>query len=104
MRRVPVAAGGTARTPDRDVSLGGHTIPAGVPIIASFVGMFNSEANFERPDDFLPERWEASGAEYWAPPGSAEARRRSSSSRDGGGGGGDGVLVEEAWEVRLSLP
>lgn len=65
MRLVPVVAGGTARRSAKELTLRGHRIPAGTTLIVGGIGLHLSSHNWERADEFLPERWEEPGAEYW---------------------------------------
>lgn len=65
MRLVPVVAGGTMRTNPEPLQLGGYTIPAGTSLLYTIYGVHLSERNWERPHEFLPERWTQPDAQFW---------------------------------------
>ncbi|CAK0779841.1 hypothetical protein CVIRNUC_004867 [Coccomyxa viridis] len=66
-RMYPVA-GGTVRAPKKDVMLAGkYIIPARTTVFLPAHAIHNTWRNFEEPDRFLPERWQAPGAEYARP-------------------------------------
>ncbi len=47
----------TARSVVKDLPLSTHTIPAGWEILVPEYVLYRDSAYFERPDEFLPERW-----------------------------------------------
>ena len=70
MRLLPVVAGGTVRRSPVPIQLAGYTIPAGVGLLVPMYGLHHSARNWERPEEFDPDRWRQPGAEYWCvPPG-----------------------------------
>mmetsp|Transcript_8675 Transcript_8675/g.26027 ORF Transcript_8675/g.26027 Transcript_8675/m.26027 type:complete len:414 (-) Transcript_8675:841-2082(-) len=64
MRLMPTAGEGTFRVSDQDVQLGDLTIPAGTFIWAMFLNTFTAPELWDRPDEFLPDRWLDPEAEY----------------------------------------
>ncbi|OAG38665.1 hypothetical protein AYO21_07171 [Fonsecaea monophora] len=58
LRLHPPVASGTQRiTSPEGIQLGDTYIPGGVNIIIPFYTMFRAESCFERPTEFLPDRW-----------------------------------------------
>ncbi|EXJ71388.1 uncharacterized protein A1O5_05195 [Cladophialophora psammophila CBS 110553] len=53
----PVPSGTQRMTPPEGIQLGNTYIPGGVNIIIPFYTMFRAESCFERPTEFLPDRW-----------------------------------------------
>lgn len=64
MRLIPVVTATVRQSPSA-IELGGYEIPANVPIFLLFYGLHNSERNWERPEEYCPDRWLQPGAEYW---------------------------------------
>ncbi|KAL4458668.1 hypothetical protein ABPG75_013533 [Micractinium tetrahymenae] len=59
MRLHPVASTGTLRKADRDILLGGRRLAKGTLLWVPFIAPLTSQHNWERAEDFWPERWEA---------------------------------------------
>ncbi|BDA47645.1 Cytochrome P450 3A28 [Coccomyxa sp. Obi] len=68
MRMLPVLSG-TNRMSDKDIMLGGYLIPRNTMIWCNLNATMSNPAIWENPEVFLPERWEAPGAEYVPLPG-----------------------------------
>ena len=64
-RLVPVVGNGTVRCSPRPIRLGGYDVPANVQLVLLIKGLHTSARNWERPQEFDPERWRQPGAEYW---------------------------------------
>ncbi|KAL4859226.1 Acyl-coenzyme A oxidase [Chlorella vulgaris] len=58
MRLHPVASNGTIRVATRDLSLGGYRLARGTLLWVPFITVLTSNHNWERGEDFWPERWE----------------------------------------------
>ncbi|KAK9826393.1 hypothetical protein WJX81_007038 [Elliptochloris bilobata] len=72
MRLYPVAASGTARQTERDMTMGGRTIPAGTVLVVPLYPLMNSPHVWDCPAEFRPDRWLEEDAEYL----SSDARKR----------------------------
>ena len=57
-----------SRTPVRDIQFGDITLPKGCRLQICIEAMHKLEEYFERPNDFLPDRWE--NEDEWLVPGS----------------------------------
>ncbi|PRW59761.1 cytochrome P450 [Chlorella sorokiniana] len=58
MRLHPVASVGSVRRADRWVELNGHRLAPGTLFWVPFIGILTSQHNWERAEEFWPERWE----------------------------------------------
>lgn len=65
MRLWPVAGTGSARTMQSELEYKGYVIPKGHLVMTSFFLMFR-ETWIDRPDEFLPERWNPQNPQYAA--------------------------------------
>ncbi|KAL4429336.1 hypothetical protein ABPG77_005110 [Micractinium sp. CCAP 211/92] len=63
LRLHPVAANGTIRKANRDIVLGGRRFGKGTLLWVPLIAPLTSQHNWERAEDFWPERWEAKPAE-----------------------------------------
>ncbi|PSC71095.1 cytochrome P450 [Micractinium conductrix] len=81
MRLHPVASSGTVRKADKALTLGGYRLSAGTIIWCPLISLLTSSHNWERAEDFWPERWADEGA---AAAAAAAAQRQAL-------GGGDGA-------------
>ena len=48
----------------RDTSLGGYQIPKGTCLLGNLYGVMHDENVFEKPNEFIPERWIDSNGQY----------------------------------------
>jgi cytochrome P450 family 12 len=48
---------GSLRKIDQDIVLAGHQIPKGTEIVMAMLLSYENEKNFEKPTEFIPERW-----------------------------------------------
>jgi hypothetical protein len=71
MRMYPAASSGTIRITDRPISLAGHKLPAGQPVLLPFFAIQRSPRLWQDPGSFKPERFLAADAE--APAAAAAA-------------------------------
>eukprot|EP00884_Botryococcus_braunii_P008100 jgi/Botrbrau1/17291/Bobra.0015s0048.1 len=63
-RLIPVAGQGIRRTVKQDTTLGGYQIPQGTILWAAFRPLFRSPDLWDKPEEFIPERWMDPAAEY----------------------------------------
>ncbi|KAK9846641.1 hypothetical protein WJX81_008242 [Elliptochloris bilobata] len=75
MRLMPVLTDGTNRTTLRATQLGVHSIPAGTMVWVPFGATFASPQSWERPGEYLPERWDDADADYARPTGGEAAKQ-----------------------------
>eukprot|EP00884_Botryococcus_braunii_P014289 jgi/Botrbrau1/22861/Bobra.0065s0019.1 len=78
MRMSPVIGGMIPRMVLQDLNLRGHFFPKGTILFASVQGTHHHPDNWDRPEEFLPERWDGEGVEYLPEPSSR-------AKADGGG-------------------
>ncbi|KAK9827620.1 hypothetical protein WJX81_007168 [Elliptochloris bilobata] len=123
MRMYPAVGTATTRiNPDQDIALDGGrlVIPRGVPIRMHIHSIHNCAANWERPHEFLPERFLQADAEFLpaAPirPAAASAHSKADRATDitatataaSGGAptaeGGDGAAVVGGKRCRRFIP
>ena len=58
LRMHPAIPSGFPRiTPPEGIMIGDTFIPGGTTVVIPVYAMQRDEANYERPDDFIPERW-----------------------------------------------
>jgi cytochrome P450 len=57
--RAAAAAAGVARcrVAGKDMSVGPYKVPAGTVVGTPLFAIQNCAANWDKPDDFIPERW-----------------------------------------------
>eukprot|EP00884_Botryococcus_braunii_P015488 jgi/Botrbrau1/2622/Bobra.145_1s0040.1 len=73
MRMTPVVGGVLAREALVDLTLNGHFIPKGTMLCPAIHATHHHPDNWDRPEEFLPERWEGEGVEYLPEPSAAKA-------------------------------
>jgi len=56
MRLYPVAASGTARQTEEDMTLHGYAIPAGTVLVVPLYPLLNSPHVWDKPAEFRPVR------------------------------------------------
>lgn len=64
MRVKPVASTGSTRITQRDLHIGGFTIPANTFVVCPFDAVHHFPGNWKDADRFKPERWEEPNAEF----------------------------------------
>eukprot|EP00884_Botryococcus_braunii_P008881 jgi/Botrbrau1/17995/Bobra.0713s0002.1 len=84
MRMSPVIGGGVPRVALRDVTLNGHFFPKGTVILSMIHATHHHPDNWDRPDDFIPERWNGEGVEYLPEPSSTNPSKTFTSQSDNG--------------------
>eukprot|EP00884_Botryococcus_braunii_P015490 jgi/Botrbrau1/2624/Bobra.145_1s0042.1 len=66
MRMTPVIGGALAREALVDFTLNGHFIPKGTLLLPAVHATHHHPDNWDRPEEFLPERWEGEGGKVFA--------------------------------------
>ncbi|KAI8477169.1 MAG: cytochrome P450 [Monoraphidium minutum] len=102
MRLYPAVSTGTARITDGPLTLGGHTLCGGMPVLIPTWATHRSPQLWLRPDEFLPfERWlggDSSGGGGGGEP--ALIDREQPDFRESGGGGGEAGSGSKAGGTR----
>lgn len=57
LRFSPIGAGGTNKTTQRDVVLGGYLVPKGTTVSTNTIAIQHDESIVDSPHEFMPERW-----------------------------------------------
>ncbi|KAK9846090.1 hypothetical protein WJX84_000269 [Apatococcus fuscideae] len=81
LRMFTVASGGTVRTLSKPLNIGGYHLAAGMTVQVPFHGIHRNPDVWDRPDDFLTERWDEADVEYVKP---ASGNRAAAKSESGG--------------------
>jgi hypothetical protein len=83
----PVTSSGTIRITDKPITLAGHSLPAGQPVLLPFYAIHRSPRLWQDPDSFRPERFLASHKAQAQPTAAAGAGRGSGAGAVSAGGG-----------------
>ena len=69
LRMEPPVGNGSASTLSQDCKIGKYHVKAGDQVQINIHGMHHSSAHWQRPHEFLPERWDSSNKLSLAPNG-----------------------------------
>lgn len=87
MRMYPAASSGTIRITDRPITLAGHSLPAGQPVLIPFFAVHRNPRLWQDPDSFRPERFLQTAAGQAAASAPTAAAAPAGAGKQGSGAG-----------------
>jgi hypothetical protein len=103
MRMYPAASSGTIRITDRPITLAGHSLPAGQPVLIPFFAVHRNPRLWQDPDSFRPERFLQTAAGQAAAASAPTAAAGTAPAGAGKQGSGADELSDDYVDVAADL-